>query len=147
MIKEEAKEIKGIVVATTEHKTEKGKRYGIKLKAKEDEEPAWYNGFGSLPDVTEGDIIIIKYTEKQGENEIFRNIKEIKKVEKQEQKTIEEATKEKQEKQEYAKLALKTMALGISTELAKNGAFRFPEFSDFIKLTRLIEMYLEEGLK
>lgn len=70
--------VKGIVVAVSEKKAMKGKRYGIKLKEKEKDEPEWYNGFGSLPEgVIEGAILEIGYEEKDG----YRNVKEIRIVE------------------------------------------------------------------
>jgi len=134
----EIKAIKGIVVATTEQELEKGKRYGIKLKAKEMEEPIWFNGFGALPEIEEGDVVIIKYTEKKGENEIFRNIKDIKKIS-EEQKTIDEIFKE----HGTDDMATKTMAVGVALELARCKAYNFPEFQDFIRLCQLIEAYLK----
>jgi len=66
--------ITGIVEAISQ----KEKKYGVKVKAKDMAEGIWLNGFGAIPEgIEEGVVVTAKYEDKQGRSGIFHNIKEI----------------------------------------------------------------------
>lgn len=53
-----------------------GERFGLQIKDQEDNESKWFNGWGSPPDVEEGDMVTIPWTHKEYKGDLRREVED-----------------------------------------------------------------------